>query len=186
MLKKKPIYIAGIILFTLILILDVAIYLTAPKNTAGFDESGFGGMPQGGFTMPEGFDSSNIPDMGEIPEGLNPSELPNGGEMPEGFNPSQMPEGFDTSEIPNMGELPEGFDASQLPEGFNPSDMSGMMQPPQENSLLASIRSAFVPILLAAIIGDVMCAVMLVVIGKKKSEEPEAVEQAHIDYNLPL
>ncbi len=78
-----------------------------------------------------------------------------------------------------MGEMPESFDPSGLPNSGE------MPQIPQENGILASIRSVFILILIIAIIGDVVYTVMLVVIGKKnKSKEPESVEQAHIDYNL--
>ncbi len=80
MFKKKPIYIVGIVLFTLLLIADLLIYFLVPAG-------GRGNMPNGGGQMPDmgDFDFSDfggqMPDMGNFDFG---------GQMPGGFGGSQM------------------------------------------------------------------------------------------------
>ena len=78
---------------------------------------------------PQGFDPSQIPDMGgQMPDmgggmaDMFGGQMPDmGGQMPEGFDPSQMPDmggqmpgGFDPSQMPAMGgQMPGDFDPSQ-------------------------------------------------------------------------
>ncbi len=194
MFKKKPIYIVGIILFTLILIADVAIYIAAPTGGRG-NMPGRGGSFNG--QMPEGFDSGSF-DSSSLPEGFDGSGMPQGGnfdfgdfdgEMPEGFDGYQMPQGgfggmggFDGSEDFTMpeggqgsfedfsGEMPEGFDA----ESFDSANIPNRGQS-GNSGFLSTVRSAFWPILIVCVLGDAACIFMLVWISKKKEkQEPDS------------
>lgn len=148
MFKKKPIYIVGIVMFTLILAADLAISFLAPTggntgnmpsfNGESFDFEDFGGEMPESFTMPEG---------GEMPEGGN-FTMPEGKEMPEGGNFT----------------MPEGFDA----ENFNPEDFAGQMPAGAGGGIMGIIRNLFWPVLIVCILGDGVCILMLIRISKKK------------------
>ena len=92
-----------------------------------------------GVTMPEGFDASQMPSMGQKPEGFDPSQMPSMG---------QRPEGFDASQMPNMGQMPEGFGdmfggqssgSTQTPSSGNTGDSGSAgstgstTRPPRDN-----------------------------------------------------
>ncbi len=157
--KKKPIYIAGIILFTLILIADLAVFFLVPtggrENLPGMDGGSFNGE------MPEGFDS----------ESFDPGSF--GGQMPGGgdFNfedfAGQMPNGGDFNFEDFAGQMPEGFDGSNMPNRGQAGGSAG--------GFLGTIRSAFWPILIVCVLGDAACIFMLIRIskksGKKENEE---------------
>ncbi len=151
MFQKKTIYIVGLVLFTLILIADMAVFFLVP--TVG-NRPGMGG----GFAgeMPEGFD----------PGTFDPESF--GGQMPdgEGFDfgdfEGEVPEGFG-GQRPGNGEdftMPEGFDSSNMPNRGQMNSMGG--------GLLSFIRSAFWPIAIVCILGDALCIFMLIRISRKK------------------
>ncbi len=199
MFKKKPIYIVGIILFTLILIADVAIYIfAAPSgnrgNMPGRGDSFNGEMPEGfgsGSFDPDSFDSSSLP------EGFDGSGKPQGGNFDSGSFDGEMPEGGDSSGKPQGGfggfdgsedfTMPEsGFDGGEdftMPENGQGSfeDFSGQM--PEGNipnrgqsndaGFLSVVRSGFWPILIICILGDALCIFMLVWISKKKEKQDD-------------
>ncbi len=151
MFKKKPIYIVGIVIFTLILIADVAIYfLAAPRGNVGGMPSFEGGTFDAenfGSEMPEGFDAENF----------NPESF--GGQMPGG-----------SFSMPENGEMPEGFDAENFGGQMPSGQMSGGGR--ANNSVLGMIRSAFLPILIVCVLGDALCIFMLIRISKKKKLNP--------------
>ena len=63
-------------------------------------------------------------EMPTVPEGFDPSQMPNMGEMPEGFDPSQIPEGFDPSQMQGgVGGMFPGQSSDGT--GTTPSDNSG-------------------------------------------------------------
>ncbi len=196
MFKKKPIYIVGVILFTLILIADVAIYIfAAPSGNRG-NMPGRGGSFNG--EMPEGFGSGSFDpdsfDSSSLPEGFDGSGMPQGGnfnfgnfdgEMPEGFDSSQMPQGgfggmggmggfggFDGSEDFTMPEDGQGsFEdfSGQMPEGNIPNRWQS-----NDAGFLSVVRSGFWPILIICILGDALCIFMLVWISKKKEKQDDS------------
>ena len=73
--------------------------------------------------MPEGFDPSQMPNMGELPEGFDPSQVPGGlgGQMPEGFAPSQMQGGFG-GVFPGQSSGGAGTTSSDNSENTNPAN----------------------------------------------------------------
>ncbi len=127
MFKKKPIYIAGLIFFTLLLIADLAIFFLVPTG-------GQGNRPGSG---------SQMPDMGDF----NFEDF--GGQMPD------------------MGGSGIG---GQRPGGDFAAGGS------QNGSFLTTVRSAFWPILIIALLGDGLCIFMLVRISHKEQELMEAQE----------
>ncbi len=83
MFKKKPIYIVGVVVFTLLLIVDLAVYFLVPAGQGNMPS--FGGQTSGGsfnFGDFEGF-GGQMPDMGDFDfSGM-------GGQFPGGFGGSQ-------------------------------------------------------------------------------------------------
>ncbi len=137
MFKKKPIYIIGIVVFTLILIADLLLFFLVPKGSDRVSGANMGGsfnmqrpdadnMPQSGedFTMPEDFDASDM-------AGIGGSNRPEGSEdftMPEDFDASDMAGGFGGSGRPGGSEdftMPEDFDASDMAGDFGGSGRPG-------------------------------------------------------------
>ncbi len=191
MFKKKPIYIIGIILFTLILIADVAIYIFAAPT------GGRGNMPGRGGSfnseMPEGFGSGSFDpdsfDSSSLPEGFDGSGMPQGGNFDFGDFDGEMPEGFDASQMPQggfggMGGF-GGFDGSEdftMPEGGQGSfeDFAGQTGnipnrgQSGDSGFLGAVRSAFWPILIVCVLGDALCIFMLVWISKKKEKQDDS------------
>ncbi len=198
MFKKKPIYIAGIVFFSLILIADLVIYFipagggmgTRPSfNGEDFNAEDFQGeipedfsTPENG-EMPEGF---TMPENGERPQGFGGGSF--NGEMPEDFSP---PEGFngqrpnnnsndssDTDEVTGEnGETP------QMPENFDRSNFKGGRA---NSGALGALRKAFVPILIIGLLGDAVCIFMLIRIKKREksnsiSGNNEAVDDDESD-----
>ncbi len=149
MFQKKPIYIVGIVLFTLILIADLAIFFLVPTAGNRGNRPGMGGGSFNGET-PEGFDSS------ELPEGMEGF----GGSMMGGFSGSMMG-GF-------SGEMPEGFDGSNMPSRGDMGNMGG--------GFLSTVRGAFWPVLIVCVLGDALCIFMLIRISRKngnKQNDPD-------------
>ncbi len=172
MFKKKPIYIIGIILFTLILIADLVLYFLIPAGFGRGDMGGFGGGKPGGFASGNsGFDSldgsdtddSGSSDFGGFGGGGFKDKGDFGGMRPDGENSEfTMPEGM---EIPEDKELPEGM---EMPEGFDASVKPGRGQMGGAMAIFSTIRSAFWPVLIVCILGDGLCIFMLIRIGRKK------------------
>ncbi len=130
--KKKPIYIAGLIFFTLLLIADLAIFFLVPTG-------GRGNMPGSGGQMPNMGDF-NFEDFG--------------------------------GQMPDMGDFDFGDFGGQMPGGFG-SFQAGSSQ---NNGFLTSVRSAFWPILIIALLGDCICIFMLFRISRKEQEQMEVQE----------
>ncbi len=139
MFKRKPIYIVGIVFFTLLLVADIAIYFLAPAG------GGRGDMPS--------FDSGSFGDMGDF-EG----QMPDMGDFDFGDFGGQMPD---------MGG--SGFDGQRPGGDF-------MANGSQNGSFLTTVRSAFWPILIIALLGDGLCIFMLVRISRKEQEQMEPQE----------
>ena len=182
--QKKPLYIVLIVLFTLILIADLVLR---------FAVGGRSNRPEG-FSMPEGWSSSEGFDPNNLPEGFDSSSIP------EGFQPGSRPEGFDSS------NLPEGFDPNNLPEGFDPSQRPGSSgssseasdsdtessQRPQggpsfgnmpgggdfrqRRGFLSTVRKLWIPIGVVCLLVDALSVFMLIRIRRKeKRSAAEAV-----------
>jgi len=84
---------------------------SASMNSQGTSTSASEGMQPNG-------------EMPTVPEGFDPSQMPNMGEMPEGFDPSQIPEGFDPSQMQGgVGGMFPGQSSDGT--GTTPSDNSG-------------------------------------------------------------
>ncbi len=172
MFKKKPIYIIGIILFTLILIADLVLYFLIPAGFGRGDMGGFGGgKPGGGFASGNsGFDSlegSDTDDSGSSGfEGFGGGFKDKGdfgGMRPDRENGDfTMPEGM---EKPMDKELPEGM---EMPEGFDPSSKPGRGQMGGAMTIFNTVRSAFWPVLIICVLGDGLCIFMLIHISRKK------------------
>ncbi len=197
MFKKKTIYIVGIIVFTLILVADLAIYFINPTrgnqgNRPDFNAEDFGGQ------MPGGSFGGEMPEDGEMPSGGNFT-------MPEGFDAEnfnaedfggQMPGGGFGGEMPSGGgfTMPEGLDA----ENFNAEDFSGQMpgggrfggEMPEDGEMpgggqmsgggiMGVLRNLFWPVLIVCILGDAVCIFMLIRISKKKDNPPDNGPDEH-------
>lgn len=145
MFKRKPIYIAGVIFFTLLLIADLAIFFLVPTG-------GRGNRPGSG---------SQLPDMGDF----NFEDF--GGQMPDmgDFNFEDF-----GGQMPDMGDFDFGDFGGQMPGGDFTANGS------QNGSFLTTVRSAFWPILIIALLGDGLCIFMLVRISRKEQEQMETQE----------
>ncbi len=172
MFKKKPINIIGIILFTLILIADLAIFFLVPTtgnrgNQPGMGDGSFNGEMQSGFGS-ENFDPGNFG-----------GQMPGGGNFDFGAFEGEMPEGFENfgGQMPGNGEdfaMPEGFDSSNMRSGFDGSNMPNRGQMNNMGGgILSTIRSAFWPIAIVCVLGDALCIFMLIRISKKKGNQQE-------------
>ncbi len=189
MFKKKPIYIAGIVFFTLILIADLVIYFIPAGGGMGgrpsFNGEEFnaenlqGEIPEDSSMaengeMPEGFGGGR-PQNGENPEGFT---MPENGERPEGFNKGNFsgkrPQSNKTDEDSESvtGENSENQQPPEMPEGFNEGNFSGSGR--GNSSALGTLRKAFVPILIISILGDAACIFMLIRIKKRERKSNSA------------
>ncbi len=135
MFKRKPIYIAGLIFFTLLLIADLVVFFLVPTG------GGRGDMPN--------FGSGNFGDMGDFD-----------GQMPDMGD-------FDFGNMPNMGG--SGFGGQRPGVDFAANGS-------QNGSFLTTVRSAFWPILIIALLGDGICIFMLVRISRREQEQMETQE----------
>ncbi len=186
MFKKKTIYIIGIVLFTLILIADLALYFFSPMGFDRGDMGGFGGeKPGGGFASGNsGFDSLDGSDTGngessDFGGGGFKDKGDFGGMRPDGENGDfTMPEGM---EIPEDKELPEGM---EMLENIDPSGKPGRGQMGGAMGVFSTIRSAFWPVLIVCAIGDGLCIFMLIHISRKKKTaalQAQAISQTSSD-----
>ncbi len=172
MFKKKPIYIVGIIVFTLILIADLALFFLVPTGGRGNMPNMGDSFDAGSFSneLPEGFDSEDfggqMPNRGGFDFGNSSGEMPDMGDFDFGDFSGEMPEGMEgfSGKMPgdrDSSSLPDGFDTSSLPQSGQRDNMAG-------SGILATIRNAFWPILIVCILGDALCIFMLIRISKKK------------------
>ncbi len=183
MFKKKPTYIVGIILFTLILIADLAVFFLVPTagnrgnrpgmngsfngempggfDSGGFDSGSFGGqMPGGG-----NFDFGNF--EGEMPEGAEGF----GGQMPGNGGDLAVPEGGAFNFEDFSGQMSDNFGSSMMPAG---NQMSG-------GGFLSTVRGFFWPILIVCVLADALCIFMLIRISSKKGNKQEDDEDDDAD-----
>ncbi len=142
--KKKPIYYVGVVFFTLLLIADIAIYFLTPAG-------GRGNVPN--------FDSADA--TGSFDFGGFGGQRP---DMGGDFNFEDF-----GGQMPDMGDFDFGDFGGQMPE----MDGSNEMGAAQGGSFLTSVRSAFWPILIIALLGDGICIFMLVRISRKEAENEE-------------
>ncbi len=156
MFQKKPIYIVGTLLFTLLLLADLAIFFLVPiggrGNMPGINSGAFGGE------LPESFDFGSFGNAeGEPPEGFG-GQMAEGEDftMPEGVG-GQMAEGEDFT-------MPEGFDSANLPNQGQTGFSAG-------SGILSTIRSFFWPILIVCVLGDALCIFMLLRISRKNGNK---------------
>ncbi len=183
MFKKKPIYIVGIVLFTLILVANCLVYFFVPT---GFGKGDFGGgMKPNGF----GGASSDFGVLGgdESSDGENSGFGSFGGGAKDGrFDKGnfdgELPDGSEGFTKPDQSEMPEGM---ELPEDFDPSDKPDRSQMGGQMPVigaLSTIRNAFWPILIVCVLGDGLCIFVLVRICKKKKSmalQPEPIAFSH-------
>lgn len=97
-LKKKKFYIVLVVLFSLILLADLAVGIFVPTQNVGF-----GGMSggRGNFDISE---MGEMPDMSEMGEMPDMSEM---GEMPDMSEMGEMPDMSEMGEMPGMSEMGE-------------------------------------------------------------------------------
>ncbi len=205
MFRKKPIYIVGIVLFTLLLIADLVIYFLVPVSgsqatipTKGINDFGSGSF---GGSRPDGLDMEDF--AGQFPSGDTGSsdtaipggmQMPGGGSMP-GFS-GEMPEGESSipdfsGEMPDMsGQKPGGSMDDmdmQLPSGMDKANIMNWEQAAQTKSerVLSFARSAFWPVLIVSILGDGLCILMLVRISRKKKSDSDDGPENDEDLDTP-
>ncbi len=167
--KKKPIYIVGIILFTLILIADLAAFFLVPtggrENLPGMGGGSFNGEMRSGFD-PESF-GGQMPNGGDFNFEDFAGQMPDGGDFNFEDFAGQMPNGGNFNFEDFAGQMPDGFDGSNMPNRGQAGGSAG--------GFLGTIRSAFWPILIVCVLGDAACIFMLIHIskksGKKENEE---------------
>ncbi len=193
MFKKKPIYIIGIVLFTLILIADLVIYFIPAGGGMGsrlsFNGENFNAEDFQG-EMPEDF---SMPENGEIPEDFGEGR-PQNGEMPQGFGGGkfngEMPEGFNLDNF--GGQRPQGEksdgegdaekadreetagengEANESPEMLKGFNAGGFDSGRGGNGALATLRKAFIPILIICVLGNGFCIFMLICVKKKEKND---------------
>ncbi len=172
MFQKKPIYIIGIVLFTLILIADLVLYLWIPTGFGRGDLGGFGsGMPGGfgaensGFDSLEGSDTQNGGSSGF--EGFGGGSFQDKGSFdamrPDGENGDfTFPEGM---EMPENMSPPEGMG---LQEDFAPFLKPNGGQMGSAMAIFSTMRNLFWPVLVVCVVGDGLCIFMLIRINRKK------------------
>ncbi len=168
--QKKPIYIVFVVVFSLILLADVAIaFLVPTQNGRPFGNGGgredFGTM---GGELPEGFEGFGNGEMPEGFEGFGSGEMPEGF---EGFGSGEMPEGFEGFE---NGELPEGFEgfgSGNRPNGMDFSDMGAGAG--GGIGFLQLVKSNWMIIFVIFAILDGLSIFMLVRISKKEKAKKE-------------
>ena len=183
--KKKKFYVVLTVLFSLILLADVAIAAFVPSQSgrggtrndfsqmSGFPENS-GDTENGEMTMPEGME---LPEDMEMPGKMDSENgertMPEGMELPEGM---EMPEGM---------ELPEGADTENgemtMPGGRGMSEMADMTQ--SNAGFLQTVKAHWLVIFIIFFILDGASIFMLVYLTKKekKQKEQEIKEQAALN-----
>ncbi len=179
MFQKKPIYIVGTVLFTLLLLADLAIFFLVPAggrgNMPGMSGGAFGG------TLPEGFDSESFSpeSFGGQGGGFNFGDME--GEIPEGFG-GQTAEGEEFTMPEGFGGQASGEEAFTMPEGFGSTGLPGQMGFSAGGGILTTIRGFFWPILIVCVLGDALCIFMLLRISRKSGGDEGDIEE---DSNNP-
>ncbi len=156
----KTLCILGLILFTLVLAADLAVFFLVPSSeTMEFSRT----APPEGMELP-GDGGFQMPGNGEMPEGG--FQMPGNGEMPEG--------GF---QMPENGEMPGGGDfpmpgGGERPEGGFPGGMA------QGGGFLQTVRNVWWLIAIGCLLGDGLCIFGLIRLRKKAlPEEPAGDEE---------
>ncbi|MBR5975960.1 MAG: HlyD family efflux transporter periplasmic adaptor subunit [Clostridiales bacterium] len=159
-LKNKKLYIALLVIFSLILVATLIIRFAVPSKSSSSDTAsvpgGFSGMPGGDF-------SGDFSGM-------------SGGDF-SSFDPNNMPEGFDMSNLPqggfDMSNMPQGGDFS----GFQPgngsfgSNRPGRSSSSENSGFLGAVRKFWIPITIICVLVDAACAYMIVRLTKEEKEE---------------
>ena len=168
--KKKKFYVVLTVLFSLILLADVAIAAFVPS------QSGRGGM-RNDFSQMSGFPgSSDDTENGEMtmPEGMElPEDMEMPGEMDSENGERTMPEGMELPEgmeMPEGMELPEGADTENgemtMPGGRDMSEMADMTQ--SNAGFLQTVKAHWLVIFIIFFILDGASIFMLVYLTKKE------------------
>ncbi len=143
MFKKKTIYIVGIVVFTMILLADVAARFLLPTGGAGKMPS----FNAGEFNV-EDFENT-MPENGRMP----------GGAVGESFNIEDF-----------EGSMPSGGFEGGFGGDF--SGFTGNVGN-QSSGVFGIIRAAFWPVLIVCILGDAACIFMLICISKKNKDDDD-------------
>lgn len=190
-LKKKPLYIVLIIIFTLILIADLIIRFGVSSGSKTTRTPGnFENAPSGFSSsfdpsnMPSDFDPSsmggNFPG-GSFPGGngdFDPSTFPGGDFDPSsmsGFDPSTMQGGsFDPSTM-------QGGDFSGFPGGSRPGSTSS-----EKKGFISTVKKFWIPIAIVCVLVDAFCVFMLLRIRKNQKNDPNNAASHPDDDETPI
>ncbi len=196
--KSRALYIVLLVIFTLILAATLILRFAIPSGFAsggpgGFGmPSGFSGFPgsgsegsddsgrsgNGGFTLPEGFDTSALPseiDGENFPGNFNPENFG------QNFNTDNMPEGFDPSSFSGNFNFPQGDsegDQSGNPFGGFPGSRTGSRSRSSQGGFLNTVRNYWILIVSICAAVDIFCIVMLVHLTKQKKLQAKAKKDA--------
>ncbi len=154
MFKKKTIYIVGVVIFTLLLVADLAVLFLVPTQEASAPSQPWS-WNAGDFegVMPEGLDQDHF--QGQFPQGS----------FGTGDFTGQRPQMDTGATRPSDMESWEDFGSSFPQAQANSSQTSSVWQ---------TLRRAVWPIAIICILADAVCVIMLIVISKRKAED-----QAH-------
>lgn len=179
MFKRKPIYIILLVVFTLLLAADITAYVITANSSVsdGSNWSQDGSWPQtsdGQFpAMPS--DGSGTMQGGGMPQtsdGEYPATTSYDGSADQTAN-SQ----FGGRPGMNSGEMPS-FDSSQMQGTFGGSDTTGRPGSSGTVSALSSFISGWwIPIGIFCLLVDGFSVLMLIRIGKKRSQAAEGSEE---------
>lgn len=160
--KKLCIFL--MVVFTLVMIADVAnLFLTPAQNPMGFG-------PGGGFSMPKNGDFQ-MPDGMEMPEGGD-FQIPEGMEMPSGGD-FQMPDGMEMPDSDTAGnEIPAEDSGTDTAFEGRPGGNRGGRQ----GGFLQTARRLWLPILIICALGDLICLMILIRIGRKEKALKQAFD----------
>lgn len=183
--KKKKFYLVLTVLFSLLLLADVAVAIFVPAqagrmgNMPDFSQmsENFEESEDGETSMSEGFGRGGrgmgMPGSGSddgemtMPEGFGDGEMT----MPEGFGDGEMtmPEGFGDGEM----TMPEGFGDGEMtmPDGM---DMSEMTQ--TNTSFLQKIKTHWLVIFIILILLD-GCSIFMLLFLSKKEKKRKLLEE---------
>ena len=165
MKAKRAIYSILLILFSLILAADLAVWFLVSDGSAATDKGGsFSFTPPEGVTLPDGM---SFPQDGSFPEGMTP---------PEGMTFPDAESGERTRR--RRTERTEASDeastaSTDLPDWL-PSQVQELLPYAQK------IRPYRLYVLIGAVLGMVLCILRLIFMGKKIRKQREAQESEAI------
>ena len=182
--KKKPFYIVLVVLFSLMLLADIAIAVFVPTQSGDM----YGNRQNmemwgsfGGDMDSESGDSTDTytdTDEGNTDDGMNFGDMPSGGD----FESGDMPSGgdFDSSDMPSGGD----FDSSDMPSmdentDFDFSDMQDEIEEIQsENTgFLQTVKSHWLIIFIILLVLDAASIFMLLWISHKEKKQKVLLEE---------